>query len=130
MTQFGCWCCFALFTLFLLLYKKEYRGIPMCIGTCAMAFLPALVEKLLRCKIHPMVCVFGELYTAGPMIGVCYYLYYTTTWWDKLLHISGGILFALVGLYLIQYLYRNKVSTLSCALCCYSLIIRTSQQIY
>ena len=52
-----------------------------------MVFLPALVEKLLRCKIHPMVYGFGELYTVGPMIGVCYHLYYTTTWWDKLLHI-------------------------------------------
>ena len=98
---------------------------PMCIGTCAMVFIPLIVEKILHCKTHPIVYLFGELYTIGPMFGVCYKLYYITTWWDKLMHISGGFLFALIGLYLIQYLNRNKVSALSCSLfaLCFSIAI-------
>lgn len=34
------------------------------------------------------------------MLGHCYKLYYRLRFWDKLLHISGGVLFALFGFYL------------------------------
>ncbi len=98
----------------------------MCIGTCAMVFLPALVEKLLRCKIHPMVYGWRTLYGRPHDWRMLSSLLHDNLVGQNYYANSGGILFALVGLYLIQYLNRNKVnSTLSCALfaLCFSITI-------
>ncbi|MBE5730854.1 MAG: hypothetical protein E7350_02755 [Clostridiales bacterium] len=51
--------------------------------------------------------VFCELYAIGPMLGHVYNLYYLTTWWDDLLHTSGGVVFAIFGVYIAKFVSKN-----------------------
>ena len=44
------------------------------------------------------------------MLGHSYGLFYTTTWWDKLLHCSGGVAFAIVGYYLPLLIGENRMT--------------------
>lgn len=62
-----------------------------------LLLIPAGSERLLHCRLALPVYVFTLLYALGPMLGHCWMLYHLTNWWDKCLHIAGGILFALVG---------------------------------
>ena len=85
----------------------------MCIGTMLLLCAPAIVERLLRCRISLPVYLFILLYAIGPMLGYCHNLYYLTTWWDKLLHTCGGVAFALFG----TYLYTHFSSSRSYVMC-------------
>ena len=100
--------CVTLFTLLRLTVLQEYSHLDMCIGTFFMVLIPAAVEYLFACRLHPALYLFGELYSMLPMVGECYKLYYNTTWWDKLLHIFGGFAFALFGAFLLLKLTKTS----------------------
>jgi hypothetical protein len=95
-------------TLIILITKKEYTHLAMCIGSFAMVWLPIIIELLFSCKMNTAMYIFGELYALSPLFGECYKLYYLTSWWDKLLHTCGGIVFALFGFYLFRLLTGDK----------------------
>lgn len=99
---------FVLLTLIILITKKEYTHLAMCVGSFGMVWLPIIAELLFSCKMNMPMFIFGELYALSPMLGECYKLYYITNWWDKLLHICGGIVFALFGLFLFRMLTGDK----------------------
>ena len=67
-----------------------------------------LLEKLFHCRISLPVYIFALTYAIGPMLGHCWKLYYTIPVWDKLLHISGGVMFAILGAYFFDLLAKNK----------------------
>ena len=48
-----------------------------------------------------------SFYTFGPLLGAVYNLYYYTTWWDVLLHLLAGTVFAVVGAQLADVLNKN-----------------------
>ena len=55
-------------------------------------------------------------YTIGPLLGAVYNFYYYTSWWDILLHLLAGTVFAVVGAQLSYVLNRqNKTSYLFAA---------------
>ncbi len=85
------------------------EGLLLAMATPLILLLPKAVERLLRCRLHLPLYLISLLYALGPMLGQCWRFYYLTTWWDKLLHLSGGILFALVG----WVLYRKLSGTQS-----------------
>lgn len=91
---------FAAATVLLLLLKKRYDRLPLAFWTMVLILLPEIAERVLRCRISTPIRLFARLYALGPMLGHCYNLYYRLNWWDKLLHISGGVLFALLGVFL------------------------------
>lgn len=80
----------------------------MCIGTMLLLCAPAILERLLHCRISLPVYLFILLYAIGPMLGYCHNLYYLTSWWDKLLHTCGGVAFALFGTYLYTHFSDSR----------------------
>ena len=89
---------FAVFTAIWLVAGGQYGRLLMTGVTLALVLLPWLAERLFRCRMYLPVFLFALFYAIGPMLGFCYNLYYTISWWDKMLHVFGGVAFALLGL--------------------------------
>ena len=112
-------------TIVFLFITKQYSRLPMACGTLLLVLVPAFMEKTLRCRLCLPVYLFALLYSVGPMLGQCWKLYYTVECWDKLLHISGGVMFAIVGSYFFTLLTGQKANTLASAVfgLCFSMAI-------
>ena len=99
---------FAVCTIIKLWEGREPDRLLLAFVTLLLAALPMLMEKLLRCRITLPVYIFALAYAIGPMLGHCWKLYYTVPIWDKLLHISGGVMFAILGAYLFDLLAKKN----------------------
>lgn len=99
---------FTVFTIVTLLAGGEPDRLALAFATTVLVLLPMLLEKLFRCRLCLPVYIFALAYAIGPMLGHCWKLYYTVPVWDKLLHISGGIMFAILGAYFFDLLVRQK----------------------
>jgi len=99
---------FTVCTIIMLLAGGEPDRLLLAFATLLLAALPMLLEKLLHCRIGLPVYIFALAYAIGPMLGHCWKLYYTVPVWDKLLHISGGVMFAILGAYFFDLLAKNK----------------------
>lgn len=115
----------AIGTIVFLVVSKQYRRLPLAFGTLGLVLLPAIMEKLFRCRLCLSVYIFALLYAVGPMMGQCWNFYYTISWWDKLLHISGGVMFAIVGAYFFELLTKRKDHFIGAAIfaLCFSMAI-------
>lgn len=116
----------SLFTAVVLLLDGEYSRLPLALFTLILVWMPRLAEVVLHCRLHPLLYLLGSLYTLGPMAGQCWGFYYATGWWDKLLHICGGVLFAVLGVYLCRKLGHGQSGVLLCAVFALSLSIAVS----
>ena len=116
---------FAVATVFILLTDGQLDRLLLAIATVFLAMLPAALEKLFYCRISLPVYIFALLYAIGPMLGHCWYLYYTISWWDKLLHICGGVMFAILGAFFFDKLTQGKQKPITSALfaLCFSMAI-------
>lgn len=112
---------FAVITIIMMIVSKQYDRLLLAFATPFIILAPKILELLFRCKIDLPVYLFGLFYAIGPMLGHCHNLYYTVPWWDKMLHISGGVMFAFLGLFLFEkYVGKDKkkmVMTAVFALC-------------
>lgn len=99
---------FTVCTILMLLTGSEPDRLLLAFATLLLAALPMLMEKLLCCRIALPVYLFALAYAIGPMLGHCWKLYYTVPIWDKLLHISGGVMFAILGAYIFDLLVKGK----------------------
>ncbi len=100
---------FTVFTIIRLLSGCEPDRLVLAFGTILLVLLPMFLEKLFRCRICLPVYIFALAYAIGPMLGHCWKLYYTLPVWDKLLHISGGVMFAIAGAYFFDRLAKETV---------------------
>ena len=91
----------------MLVKTKKYGRLPLAIGTVFLNFVPYFMEHILRHRMNTPIFVLTAFYMIGPMLGNCCDLYHTFPIWDKLLHIYGGVIFALVGLLLFGLLVRD-----------------------
>ena len=116
---------FAVITVCMLLAEGQPDRLLLAIATVFLVMLPAAMEKVFRCRICLPVYIFGLLYAIGPMLGHCWYFYYTISWWDKLLHICGGVMFAIVGAFFFDLLVQGKQRPVAKALfaLCFSVAI-------
>lgn len=89
---------FAVFTIIYLCVTNQLGRLSLAIGTIFMVLIPAIVEFLFKCKINTLLYAITLVYTVEPMMGFCYDFYHKIFWWDKLLHITGGVMFALLGI--------------------------------
>lgn len=103
---------FTVFTILSLWSGDEPDRMALAFGTLLLVLLPLLVEKIFDCRISLPVYLFALAYAVGPMLGHCWKLYYTVPVWDKLLHISGGVMFAILGVYIFAFLTEHKESAL------------------
>lgn len=115
----------ALGTIVFLVVTKQYSRLPLAFGTLGLVLLPAIMEGLFRCRLCLPVYVFALVYAVGPMMGQCWNFYYTISWWDKLLHICGGVMFAIVGAYFFELLTKRKDHFVGAAIfaLCFSMTI-------
>lgn len=107
-------------TVVYLLRSGDSGRLPLAFGTLLLALLPELLERLFRFRLNTAVYLFGVAYAIGPMMGNCWKFYYTVPCWDRLLHLCGGIMFVILGVYLFERLSRgtaNHASTVIFALC-------------
>lgn len=88
------------------------EGIPLCLAVVGLLLLPWLAERLLSCRLRTGLFVAVSIYALGPVFGHVYRLYYTLRGYDKLLHITGGVVFAILGVFLAQRLNRGKEAEL------------------
>ena len=79
-----------------------------CLATVPFALLPLVLTILLRWRLNFLFYTFFSVYTLGPILGAVYNFYYYTTWWDDLLHVMAGTVFAVVGAYLAVALNKNQ----------------------
>ena len=100
---------FTVITIITLITGSEPDRMALAFGTLLLVLLPLLLEKLFHCRICLPVYIFALAYAIGPMLGHCWKLYYTVTVWDKLLHICGGVMFAILGAYFFDLLVKEKV---------------------
>ena len=117
---------FAVITIIMMIVSKQYDRLLLAFATPFIILAPKILELLFRCKIDLPVYLFGLFYAIGPMLGQCYNLYYTVSWWDKMLHISGGVMFAFLGLFLFEkYVGKDKEKTVMTAVfaLCFSMAI-------
>ena len=116
---------FAVITVCMLLAEGQADRLLLSIATVFLVMLPAAMEKVFQCRICLPVYIFALLYAIGPMLGHCWYFYYTISWWDKLLHICGGIMFAIVGAFFFDQLVQGKQKPIVGALfaLCFSVAI-------
>lgn len=99
---------FTLFTVAALLAGGEPDRLALAFITVLLVLLPMLLEKMFRCRICLLLYLFALAYAVGPMLGHCWKLYYTVPVWDKLLHISGGVMFAVLGAYFFDLAVKHE----------------------
>lgn len=116
---------FSVITVILLLSDSQMDRLLLAVVTFFLTLLPATVEKLFHCRIRLPLYIFALLYAIGPMLGHCWYFYYTIAWWDKLLHICGGVMFAIVGAYLFARMTKRDENSLVSAVfaLCFSMAV-------
>ena len=93
---------FAVITFVQLLSGQQNERLLLAAGTVFLVLAPMVAERLLHCKISTPFYLFCLFYAIGPMLGHCHNLYYLVPWWDKMLHIFGGVVFAVLGLYVFE----------------------------
>ena len=104
------------FTIAYVQNKVAITLVLYCTATVFFFFVPGLVQKWLKFKMATPVYVFVMLYALCPMLGHSYELYYTIKWWDKLLHLAGGVIFAIFGAYLPKiFLKKDNCNVWLCA---------------
>ena len=117
---------FAVITIIMLIVNKQYDRLPLAIATPFIILAPRFVERIFKCKMTLptyLICLF---YAIGPMLGQCHNLYYTVPWWDKMLHILGGVMFAFFGLFLFEKFVgkdKKKVVITAVFALCFSMAI-------
>lgn len=116
---------FAIGTIVFLLVAKRYSRLPLAVGTLLLVLLPAAMERVFHCRLCLPVYIFALAYAVGPMLGQCWNFYYTISWWDKLLHIFGGVMFAIAGAYFFELLTKRKDNFLAGAIfaLCFSVAV-------
>lgn len=104
-------------------------GFNMTSGVISSAFmvlLPSLFEIVFKCRMNAVFYIVGVLYSVCPMLGTCYNFYEKFHWWDKMLHFTGGVVFAFVGFFLFELLVKgggDKVAAAALFALCFSMAI-------
>lgn len=117
---------FTAVTIVMVIVNSQYNRLPMAVATIFLLLIPLLSERAFHFHICLPLYLLTLFYAIGPMLGQCHNLYYSLSWWDKLLHALGGIMFALVGLFLYQRLAdRDNKQVITAALFafCFSVTI-------
>ena len=96
------WAACELFVLFSMMRSLRIGPLSDAL-VCLLVGIGVLVPYVLETwgyRISNALLVFSMLYLLGGMSGRIYKLYYLIAHWDKLLHFSGGVVFAVLGSYI------------------------------
>ena len=106
----------AIGNIFRLILSGESSRLLLAFVTLILIWVPEGIERIFRCRISQPMYLVSVLYAVGPMLGHCNDLYYVIPWWDKLLHITGGIMFVFLGIFLFSLLGGNQKKWLLCCI--------------
>lgn len=103
-------CCLVglLSTIYVAMTTGETFSYFYCLATVAFAALPLVLSVLFRWRMNLFFYLLFTFYTFGPLLGAVYNFYYFTSWWDDLLHLLAGTVFAVVGAQLAVVLNKNN----------------------
>lgn len=88
--------------------RGDWAAFWACVGSLFLVAAPVVLPKLLGIRLSKGFFICCMLYALGPMLGKAYRLYYLTSWWDKLLHTMGGVVFAAIGMGIARKLGADK----------------------
>lgn len=94
--------------IYVALTNNELFSYFYCLATVVFAALPLILSVLFRWKMNFLFYLLFSFYCFGPLLGAVYNLYYFITWWDDLLHILAGLIFAVVGANLAYVMNKNR----------------------
>ncbi len=117
---------FCMISMVITLFRGETKNILYILSTVMLLFGPVIVGNWMKFSINPAMFTFVMFYAITPLLGSMYKFYYLTSWWDDLLHFSGGVVFAILGIFVAKFLNRkNKNSLIMCAVFgfCFSLTL-------
>lgn len=103
---------FCLFSVFYLAGSAGGTELALAAASVGLVCLPWLLEKYFHCRMATWLYVFCLLYAIGSLLGHGYDFYYILPWWDMLLHLCGGVVFAVLGVFLAEILNRGKPCSL------------------
>lgn len=103
------WLVGELFTLYSAIraFGGPISDVLLCILTALGLGIPYLLRRAWGYQMSDALFVLCFVYILGSMAARVYKLYYLLSHWDKLLHLLGGIVFALIGSYLMVLLNRD-----------------------
>ena len=96
------WTVCELFVLYSMLHSLHSGPVSDAL-VCLLVGIGVAVPYILEAfgyRMSDTLFVFSLLYLLASMSGRIYKLYYLVAHWDKLLHLCGGVVFALLGSYL------------------------------
>ena len=95
-------------TIYVAFTSNELFSYFYCIATVAFVALPIILMLVFHWKMNMFFYLLFTFYTFGPLLGAVYNFYYYTSWWDDLLHLLAGTVFAVVGAQLSYVLNKNN----------------------
>lgn len=102
-------CLFGLLSIFYVKFTTNATfGYFYCLATIPFSILPAVLTLKFRWKFNFLFYAFFSAYTLGPILGAVYNVYYITDWFDDLLHMMAGTVFAVVGAYFAVALNKHQ----------------------
>lgn len=120
-----CYSLFQLFNVISLIYfiiacaqgRVVLTQVLMCGVSIVFISVADIAQRLFKFKMATALYVFWLCYAICPMLGHSYGLYYHIRWWDKLLHLTAGVIFAMFGAYLPKlFMKKEDCSIFFCAL--------------
>lgn len=96
--------------IFVFFTTNELFSYFYCIATVFFVALPLTLSIIFKWKMNLFFYILFSFYAFGPLLGAVYNFYYFTSWWDILLHLLAGVVFAVVGTQL-SYVLNQKNNT-------------------
>lgn len=122
------WCCVGMATK-----EKEFSTVFTCVVSIICLFVPEIAQKLFRFKMSTVIYVLVLIYAVTPTLGHSYEFYTRVKGWDKFMHTTGGLVFAMFGAYLPKLITKkDDCNVWVCILCgfCFSLTISVLWEFY
>ena len=110
----------------------QWNRLLLALLTLMLILIPEGIERLFHCRISQGMYLTAVLYAIGPMLGHCNNLYYTFPFWDKMLHILGGVMFVFFGVFLFELLGGDQKKWALCCVfaLCFSLAVSVLWEFY
>ena len=112
---------------------KELSTVLTCLVSIACLFAPEIAQKIFRFKMSTVIYVLVLIYAVTPTLGHSYEFYTRVKGWDKFMHTTGGLVFAMFGAYLPKLFTKDEnCNVWVCILCgfCFSLAISVVWEFY
>ena len=97
-------CAFLIASALIWTLARQTPYTARCIAGIILTPLPLFAEWLLRFRMKLPVFLFVQSFFLLAVTGKCFFLFYTTEWWDAAMHILAGAVLALCGLLLLGLL--------------------------